>query len=95
MRAARRTSVLVAFSLLTSAATAYAECGWVQWITALTPSGSAATPWNSFQSLPECKKVASSEAVKKIVTDAKPQGSVLAACLPDTLDPRGPKGAPR
>jgi hypothetical protein len=27
----RRASVIVAFSLLTSAATAYAECAWVLW----------------------------------------------------------------
>ena len=31
MRLARRASLLVAFSLLTSAATAYAECAWVLW----------------------------------------------------------------
>ena len=31
MRLARKTSLLVAFSLLTSAATAYAECAWVLW----------------------------------------------------------------
>jgi hypothetical protein len=31
MRLARRASLLVAFFLLTSAATAYAECAWVLW----------------------------------------------------------------
>src|SRR6266545_3481110 len=31
MRLGRRASLLVAFSLLTSAATAYAECAWVLW----------------------------------------------------------------
>jgi len=31
MRLARRASLLVVFSLLTSAATAYAECAWVLW----------------------------------------------------------------
>ena len=30
-RHARRASLLVAFSLLTSAATAHAECAWVLW----------------------------------------------------------------
>jgi len=33
MRLARRASLLVVFLLLTSAATAYAECAWVQWWT--------------------------------------------------------------
>ena len=32
MRLARRATLLVAFSLLTSAATAYAECAWVLWL---------------------------------------------------------------
>jgi hypothetical protein len=31
-RLGRRASVLVAFSLLVSAATAYAECAWVVWV---------------------------------------------------------------
>jgi len=31
MRLARRVSLLVAFSLLTSAATAHGECAWVVW----------------------------------------------------------------
>ena len=31
MRLTRRGSLLVAFCLLTSAATAYAECAWVMW----------------------------------------------------------------
>ena len=31
MRLGRRASLLIAFSLLTSAATAHAECAWVLW----------------------------------------------------------------
>ena len=31
MRLGRRASLLVAFGLLTSAATTYAECAWVLW----------------------------------------------------------------
>ncbi len=31
MRVARRASLLIAFCLITSAATAYAECAWVIW----------------------------------------------------------------
>ena len=31
MRLARRTALLVAFSLLTSASMVYAECAWVLW----------------------------------------------------------------
>ena len=40
-RLARTASLLVAFSLLTSAATAYAECAWVFWqeLTTMAPTG--------------------------------------------------------
>ena len=38
MRAARSASLLVAFSLLTSAATAYADCAWVLWAYSLEKS---------------------------------------------------------
>ncbi len=36
IRLLQRTSLLVAFSLLTSAATAYAECAWVLWQESIT-----------------------------------------------------------
>lgn len=42
MRAARRASLLVAFYLLTSAATATAECAWVLW--SETTTHSVSTP---------------------------------------------------
>ena len=93
MRPPRRASLLVALSLLTSAATASADCAWVMWITARGTTGSSAAPWDSFQSLQECKKVALSDDVRKILTDSKRQDIVLVpVCLPDTVDPRGPKG---
>ncbi len=38
-RLARRATLLVAFSLLTSAATASAECAWVLWAAWAAPSG--------------------------------------------------------
>jgi len=39
MRATRKASLLVAFYLLTSAATAYAECAWVLWESDLSLRG--------------------------------------------------------
>jgi hypothetical protein len=35
----RRASAIAVLLLLTSAATAYAECGWVLWVEKITPSG--------------------------------------------------------
>ena len=48
-RLARRASLLVAFSLLTSAATAYAECAWVMWSRTITVRGGATSSddWTS------------------------------------------------
>jgi hypothetical protein len=43
MRLARRASLLVAFFLLTSAATAYAECAWVLWTETRTFRGEPVT----------------------------------------------------
>jgi hypothetical protein len=39
MRLARRASLLLAFSLLTSASTAYAECAWVLWVRGSSQTG--------------------------------------------------------
>jgi hypothetical protein len=62
MRVAWRTSVLVAFCLLTSTATAHAECAWVMWteerhadgglssyrrVTPLTRESSARPDWQT------------------------------------------------
>jgi hypothetical protein len=41
IRLARRATLLVAPSLLTSAATAYAECAWVVWGHSVSSSGSS------------------------------------------------------
>ena len=67
-------SLLVAFCMLASAATAYAECAWVLWV--------GVQPSDAFVTVAECK----TEAKK-----AEAKGWV-ARCLPDTVDPRGPKG---
>ncbi len=48
MRPLRTASLLVAFYLLTSAATAYAECAWVLW------SGNT-TPWGAYETKKECE----------------------------------------
>jgi hypothetical protein len=47
IRLARRALLLVVFSFLTSAATAYAECAWVMWEHRVTPSkgGSPTESW--------------------------------------------------
>jgi ABC-type glycerol-3-phosphate transport system substrate-binding protein len=106
MRLGRSASLLVAFSLLTSAATAYAECAWALWLR------NDSSPWDvlqAFSSREGCieamsKQVAAVEKRNPGVTldtvggsfSASAKGRILRGqCLPDTLDPRGPKESGR
>ena len=96
MRLGRRASLLVAFYLLTSAATAYAECTWVLWARMWTGQ----VHW-SVQSAHVKRNECMSEAAKTnsaaLMEYEKAQsvGQQIAdtryVCFPDTVDPRGPK----
>jgi hypothetical protein len=94
----RRASVIAALSLLAWAATADAECAWVLWQERPLQSGRFAL--NDFSSgvfrvQRECEAMTESknqaEAMPRDDQSKQrlPQGRWL--CLPDTLDPRGPK----
>ena len=95
----RRASAIVVLLLLASAATAYAECAWVVWRQTL--SDSPAVP-KSGNWIPEGAFKAKEECVRDIELkraayfgEAKLEGYTYtrgAYCLPDTVDPRGPKG---
>ena len=119
MRAARTASLLLAFYLLTSAATADAECAWVMWhhMTLGTSSRVTTEPVDGHQTRQAC-----GDAIKAALTTAEasrsemmlvtidrssnsvvtlvktkngkvePFNSYTLVCLPDTVDPRGPKG---
>jgi hypothetical protein len=128
MRLARRAALLVAFSLLTSAATASAECAWMLWYElnsfGLAPGQNWTTPthWafvGGYQTLDACQKqealkietLSTSDApIAGLKQTAKTSGNVITkhweaadgssagttttryVCLPDTIDPRGPRG---
>jgi hypothetical protein len=74
--------------VLVCAASARAECGWVLW-------GQAVDPWNALAAFPlgawtsraECEQ----ERLKREQTPAE-QRMATYLCLPDTIDPRAPKG---
>ena len=59
-RLPRRASLLVAFSLLTSAATAHAECAWVLWTyDGASPSSFTTNTWRPkapFQTYDQCRQ---------------------------------------
>jgi hypothetical protein len=118
IRLMRRASPLVAFFLLTSAATASAECAWVLWqkqkYVATGPllmgSSSFGPGWallEGFSTDTQCRtRIRQPFEVKAKNDDVNWRnlgyrvppvlGDVIVkieeVCLPDTVDPRGPKG---
>ncbi len=88
-RLPRRASLLVAFFLLTSGATAYAECAWVLW----SASGGASLPVGAWDTKSRCEE-AKNERLHALGS-AVERTAVTFVCLPDTVDSRGPKGGAR
>ncbi len=85
MRLGRRATLLVAFSLLTSAATASAECAWVLW----SASGDASLPVSGWDAKSRCEE-AKNERLRALSGTVE-RKDVSFVCLPDTVDPRGAK----
>lgn len=109
-RVMRRGSLLAAFYLFVSAATAYAECAWVLW-----SSQSEGRSWRVELARPTVR-----DCIRDLDDRAKPTGDpklnegqmrhrkaptgplllwntksdwhITFVCLPDTVDPREPKG---
>ena len=76
--------------LLTLTTSAGAECAWVLWGSGISDGQPVSDfPVDSFTSLRECK-----DAEKKYRKPRDPKTGDMAntVCLPDTVDPRGPKG---
>ena|SRR2546427_5517578 len=91
---ARRGSLVAALLLLVSAATAYAECAWVLWGQTPALGGFMFLPSDAFKTREEChaEKARRDEKMKAdIKREGRSTGIVLFSCLPDTVDPRGPK----
>ena len=101
-RAARRTSLLVAFCLLTSAATVSAECAWVLWFKGYPETQDlrrVQARWDiteyTYESKRECDERARQETRSWIdLVRAAPKEFMTGSyvCYPATVDPRGPKG---
>ena len=94
----RRASVIAMLSLLACAATASAECAWVMWQSSMLPS-TAEEVWSplgafSRESGGETTCESSADKLRKrSEQDARSKRlSTSFTCLPDTVDPRRPKG---
>jgi hypothetical protein len=105
IRLGRRATLLVVLSLLISAATAYAECAWVLWQNDPRPvEGRPGYVWDQHSiveaftggiggGMDSALARGSCENRKKQMMLALPEKSRRGyLCLPDTVDPRGPKG---
>jgi len=100
MRLGRRASLLVALYLLISAATASAECAWVLWLSFTHKTGlTDIQPFGAFDSKANCEEQRIARLPDQTVEALwKRNNNMIAGhaiCLPDTLDPRGPKGSGR
>ena len=89
-----RRLLLVSFGLLAAATPARADCAWVLWL----GTGSAYTPFGAYGASTgerDCKEAAA-QLMTELQKDAKQLREFLKSssryiCLPDTVDPRGPK----
>ena|SRR5947209_4432274 len=107
----RSAPLLVAFCLLGSAATAHAECAWVLWAYSLDKStGEQYSVELARPTRQECIKEVREVGVTMkeqgyTLSGFRPDSSEVLGqkgtarfkyfCLPDTVDPRGPKGGGR
>ena len=89
----RRASIIVVLNLLASVRPAHADCAWVAWLSSMHKSGlTDITPIGASDSKAECQqRIASVQQGFEAMTERNLVAfSVI--CLPDTVDPRGPKG---
>src|SRR2546425_2010661 len=76
---------------------AHADCAWVLWAHAFGRddakklSGEQLQPWDAYSTKRECE-IAMGVAKKQ---PRPPSSEVFFTCLPDAVDPRGPKGGTR
>jgi len=85
-------SLLIAFSLLTSAATVSAECAWVVWEMSQIQNPSNPELATRVYNIMGARGTEDGcRDMSKKMNEMKNPRVVMYYCLPDTVDPRGPK----
>ena len=88
-----RLLILTLLVVSVMAASASAECAWVLWIHP-DPRSDRAEPYDSYETRADCQAWVA--MMKKGIERGREYGPGLSGlepfCLPDTVDPRGPKG---
>jgi len=90
----RRAFVVIALCVLTSAATASAECAWVLWEERPIKSGQwriATTSASTFEAKRSCDDTAAAANSSEASRAQASEPPSLFRCLPDTVDLREPK----
>jgi hypothetical protein len=85
-----RRSLLVAFLVLAFAASTYAECAWVLWV--MTPRLGGGLAYRALDAFGESETACKEELTKRQKRARESGGAGQLLCLPDSVDPRGPKG---
>ncbi len=91
-----RVLAVMLLAMLTVAPAADAECAWVLWSEWSGSARAMLLPGEAFRTREECQteKARQTEKVRRELKD-KPEPLIRilpVSCLPDTVDPRGPKG---
>jgi len=94
MALARRASLVVVL-LLACVGTASAECAWVLW--AVTARSDPRARGEVRRSCETVRGADTRQDCEKLASDyqSKAAKNAMFSCLPDTVDPRGPKGSVR
>lgn len=107
LRAIAGATTAALFSVVLAASDATAACAWIMWQDHTwrgTPSSDKWTPVGAFEKSGECRihekakvsgwlsKGATSLADNVVQFHEGPFLTIRVLCLPDTIDPRGPKG---
>jgi len=94
MKRSRLATLVSLFWLALFATFASAECAWVLWNTTTVAKPDSTSSVTSITPIRAYATPAGSEAAKKGAEGprAMPGVTWMLTCLPDTVDPRGPKG---